>query len=158
MLPKSRRGQCLQIVGGHEGRLSPCWVDPMASCPTQPHPISPHSRAPPRIDRPVMCPCFGFDWCSLIQQVIMHLSNPKPGHTTGGSSRRARQSGQAGSGKIACQQKYSPRKQKSTVPTKAWKKRRFNVSPEARTSEFLFKPTEEPNERLTVYHRFITFS
>ena len=40
----------------------------------------------------------------------------------------------------------------------ASKKRRFNVSPEARTSEILCKPTEEQNQRLTtglsaVYHR-----
>ena len=89
------------------------------------------------------------------------LSNPKPGHTTGGSGRGARRSGRAGSGKIGCQQNYSPRKQKSTVPSKASKKRRFNVSPEARTSEILCKPTEEQNDRLTsglspVYHRFIS--
>ena len=37
----------------------------------------------------------------------------------------------------------------STVPSKASKKRRFNVSPEARTSEILCKPTEEQNQRLT---------
>ena len=64
-------------------------------------------------------------------------------------------------GKIGCQRNYSPRKQKSTVPSKKTKKCRFNVSPEARTSEILFKPTEEQNHRLTrglspVYHRFIT--
>ena len=88
----------------------------------------------------------------------MNLSNPKPGHTTGGSGRSARRSGRAGSGKIGCQQNYSPRKQKSIVPSKPSKKRRFNVSPEARTSEILCKPTEEQNQRLTtglsaVYHR-----
>ena len=85
------------------------------------------------------------------------LSNPKPGHTTGGSGRSARRSGRAGSGKIGCQQNYSPRKQKSTVPSKASKKRRFNVSPEARTSEILCKPTEEQNQRLTRgLYRFIS--
>ena len=77
-----------------------------------------------------------------------NLSNPKPGHTTGGSGRSARRSGWAGSGKIGCQQNGSPRKQKSTVPSKAWKKRRFNVPPEARTSEILCKPTGEQNPRL----------
>ena len=87
-----------------------------------------------------------------------YLSNPKPGHTTGGSGRSARRSGGAGSGRTGCQQNYSPRKQTSLVPSKASKKRRFNVSPEARTSEILCKPTEEQNQRLTsglsaVYHR-----
>ena len=43
---------------------------------------------------------------------ILYLSNPKPGHTTGGSGRGAQRSGQAGSGKIGCQQNYSPRKKK----------------------------------------------
>ena len=88
----------------------------------------------------------------------VYLSNPKPGHTTGGSGRSAWRSGRAGSGKIGCQQNYSPKKQKSTVPSKASKKRRFNVSPEAPTSEILCKPTEEQNQRLTtglsaVYYR-----
>ena len=50
-----------------------------------------------------------------------HLSNPKPGHTTGGSGQSARRNGRAGSGKIRCQQKSSPRKQKFTVPPKASK-------------------------------------
>ena len=79
----------------------------------------------------------------------IHLSNPKPGHSTGGSGRSARRSGRAGSGKIGCKQNYSPRKQKSTVPSKASKKRRFNVSPEARTSEIPCKATAEQNQRLT---------
>ena len=87
-----------------------------------------------------------------------YLSNPKPGHITGGSGRSARRSGRAGSGKIGCQQNYSPRKQKSIVLSKASKGRRFNVSREARTGEILCKPTEEQNQRLTtglsaVYHR-----
>ena len=56
--------------------------------------------------------------------------------------------------RVACpgfgfEQNYSPRKQRSTVFSKASKKRRFNVSPEARTSEILVKPTEEQNQRLT---------
>ena len=78
-----------------------------------------------------------------------NLSNPKPGHNTGGTVRSARRSGRARSRKIGCQQNYSPRKQKSTVPSKASKKRRFNVSPEARTSEILCKPTGEQNQWLT---------
>ena len=81
--------------------------------------------------------------------VLGNLSNPKPRHTTGGSGRSARRSGRAGSSKIGCQQNYSPRKQKSTVPFKASKKRRFNVPPEARTSEIRFKALGEQNPRLT---------
>ena len=77
------------------------------------------------------------------------MSNPKPGHTTGGSGRGARRSGRAGSGRVGCQQKCSPRKQRSVVPSKASKKRRFNVSPEARTNEILCKPKKEQNQRLT---------
>ena len=88
-----------------------------------------------------------------------NLSNPKPGHTTGESGRSARRSGRARSGKIECQQNYSPREQRSIVPSRAPKKR-FNVFPEARTSEFSCKPTEEQNQWLTrglspVYQRFI---
>ena len=94
------------------------------------------------------------------QPVEHNLSNQKPGHTTGGSGRSARRSGWVGSHKIGCQQNHSPRKQKSTVSARHRKKRRFNVSPEERTSEILCKPTEEPNHRLTsglsaVYERFI---
>ena len=75
-----------------------------------------------------------------------------------GSGRSARRSGRAGSGKIGCQQNYSPRKQKSIVVSKASKTRRFNVSREARISEILCKPTKEQNQWLTtglsaVYHR-----
>ena len=89
------------------------------------------------------------DWFACIFFLKRNLSNPKPGHTTGGSGRSAWRSGRAGSGKIGCQQNYLPRKKKSTVPSKASKKRRLNVSPEARTSEILCKPTEEQNQRLT---------
>ena len=61
------------------------------------------------------------------------MSNPKSGHTMGRSGRSARRSGRAGSGKIGCQQNYSPRKQKSTVHSKAPKTYRLNISSEART-------------------------
>ena len=107
-------------------------------------------------DNPPSCPPANREHCpellfeSTNNLIRIYLSNPKPGHTTGGSGRSARRSGQAGSGKIECQQNYSPRKQKTTVPSKASKKRRFNVSPKARTSEFLCKPTEEQNQRLTI--------
>ena len=94
----------------------------------------------------------------MSEKRVCNLSNPKPGHTRSVSGRSAQRSGRAGSGKIKCKQNYAPRKQKSTVPSKASKKRRFNVSPETRTSEILCKPTEEQNQRLTtglsaVYHR-----
>ena len=82
-------------------------------------------------------------------QTPRYLSNPKPGHTTGGSGRGARRSGRAGSRKIGCQQNCSPSRQASLVPPKASKTRRLNVSREARTSEILCKPTEEPNQRFT---------
>ena len=64
--------------------------------------------------------------CSQEERALLvlsiNLSNPKPVHTTGGSGRRARRSGRAGSSKIWCQQNYSLRKRKSTVPSKASKK------------------------------------
>ena len=89
--------------------------------------------------------------CNIVESAsrAVNVSNPKPGHTTGGSGRTARRSGRAGSGKIGCQQNHSLRKQKSTVLSKASNKYRFNVTPEARTSEILCKPTEDRNPRLT---------
>ena len=56
---------------------------------------------------------------------------------------------------------FAQENKKFTAPFKAPKKRRFNFSPEARTSEILCTPMEEQNPRLTigsspVYHRFIT--
>ena len=80
----------------------------------------------------------------------MHLSNPKPGHTTGGSGRGgARRGGGAGPGRTRRRQNGSPRRQLSLVPSKASKTRVLNISPEARTSEILCKAVEEPNPRLT---------
>ena len=63
--------------------------------------------------------------------------------------------------KLGADRNYSPKKQRSPVPPKASIKRRFNVFPEARTSEILCKPTEEQNQRLTrglpaVDNRFIS--
>ena len=78
--------------------------------------------------------------CHVILGHALHnLSNPKPGHTTGGSGRGARRGGRARSIRIGCQQNCSPRKQRFLVPPKASKKRRLKVSPEARTSEILCK-------------------
>ena len=64
-----------------------------------------------------------------------NLSNPKPGHTTGGSGRGARQSGQVGSGKIGCQQNYSPRKKKSTVLPKASQSSPMGICPLASSKD-----------------------
>ena len=52
-------------------------------------------------------------------------------------------------------------KTKASVPSKGSRKRRFNVSPKARTSEILCKPMEEQNQWFTsglpaVYQRFIS--
>ena len=87
-----------------------------------------------------------------------HLSSPKPGHTTSGSGRGARRGGGAGLGRTGRRQNSTPRRQASLVPPKASKTRLLNVSPEARTSEILFKPMGEQSPRLTrglsaVYHR-----
>ena len=79
----------------------------------------------------------------------LNLSSPKPGHTTGGSSRGARRGGGAESVRTGCQQNCSPRRQASLVLSKASKTRRLNDSPKARTSEILCKPVEEQNPRLT---------
>ena len=61
VLPKRRPGQFLRLAGGQEGGLSPGRIDTTASRPTQPRSPSPPRRAPPRPDRPVVCPGFGFD-------------------------------------------------------------------------------------------------
>ena len=43
------------------GGLSPGQIDPTAFRHTEPRPPSPLRRVPPRPDRPVVCPGFGFD-------------------------------------------------------------------------------------------------
>ena len=78
---------------------------PVLLRPAPPRPTAP----PPRCARPAPTRT----WYTR----VLDLSNPKPGHTTGGSGWSARRSGRAGSGKIRCQHNYSPRKQKSTVPS-----------------------------------------
>ena len=65
-----------------------------------------------------------------------------------------------GSGRTGRRQNSPPRRQASFIPSKASTKCRLNVSPEARTSDILCKPTEEHNERLrtgllAVYPQFI---
>ena len=77
--------------------------------------------------------------CTNESALAIHLSSPKPGHTTGGSGRTAgRQGGGAGSSRTGCQQNCSPRRQESLAPPKASRTRRLNVPPEARTSEIPF--------------------
>ena len=60
MLPKKRAGQFSRFAGGQEGGLFPGRIDPTASRPTLPRPAPLPRRAPPRPDRPVVCPGFGF--------------------------------------------------------------------------------------------------
>ena len=93
-----------------------------------------------------------------IHSVHVNLSNPKPGHTTGGSGRGARRGGGAGPGRTGRRQNSSPRRQASLVPSKASKTRLLNVSPEARTSEILCKPNGGTKSAVdnAVYPRFIT--
>ena len=59
-----------------------------------------------------------------------YLSNPKPGHTTGGSGWGARRGGGAGPGKTGRRQISAPMRQASLVPPKASKTRPLNDSPE----------------------------
>ena len=80
---------------------------------------------------------------------LFHLSNPKPGHTTGGSGRDARRSVGAGSGRSGRRQNCSPRRQESLAPSKASRTSRLNDSSEARKSEILWKPMEKQSPRLT---------
>ena len=85
---------------------------------------------------------------NLVSNVLNNLSNPKPGHTTGGSSRGARRGGGAGPDRAGRRQNTSPRRHASLVPYKASKTRVLNALPEARTSEIPCKPMEEHNGRL----------
>ena len=72
VLPKRRSGQCSRFAGGQEGGLFPGWIDPTATRPTLPRPASLPRRAPPRPDRPVVCPGFGFDksFISFLHSII----------------------------------------------------------------------------------------
>ena len=90
----------------------------------------------------------------------MHKSNPKPGHTTGGSGRAAHSGAAAhgGPGRMG-RRRVSPRwAQSFFVSFKASNTTVLNVFSEARTSEILCKPADEQNPRLTrgFYSRFIS--
>ena len=82
---------------------------------------------------------------------MKHLSNPKPGHTTGGSGRAAHSgaAGHGGPGRMG-RRRVSPRRaQPSLVSPRASKTIVLNIFLEARTKETLSKPAEEQNPRLT---------
>ena len=66
VLPKSRSEQCSRFAGGQKGGFYPGRIDLTASRPNQPRPAPPPRRAPPRPDRPVICPGFGFDRLSAL--------------------------------------------------------------------------------------------
>ena len=94
---------------------------------------------------------------SRTQGLSFHLSNQKPGHITGGSVWSDRRSGRAESGKIACQQNYSLRKQKFHRSLRGIEEMSLPRLSRNTTSEILCKPAEERNQRLTTgYPRFIT--
>ena len=136
--------RCFRECGGG---LSPRRTVMLANSPARPCPPTPPC-APTRPARGMS----GF-WTRQVlvadQCAVAFLSNPKLGHTTGGSGRGAQRSGGAGSGRTGRRQNSSPRRQATLAPPKASKTRRLNDSPEARTSETQFKPMEEHNDRLT---------
>ena len=74
VLPKSRRGQCLQFARGQERGLPRGRIDSTASCPIQPRSPSPHLRAPPRPDWPIVCPGFQFDRYNMNRTVFTLVS------------------------------------------------------------------------------------
>ena len=98
-----------------------------------------------------------FLWKQEQGKPYLNLSNRKNGHTTGRSGRGAQRSGQAGSGKIACQWNYSPRKQKSTVSSK----KRENAAPTLLQNDEKAKTyVNRQGNKITgwpaIYDRFIT--
>ena len=89
-------------------------------------------------------------WQALVE------SKTRTYHGRVGSGRPAERPGRVGQDWVPTE--LFAQETKVLVPTKASKKRRFNVSPEARTNEILCKPKEKQNQRLTrgwpaVYHR-----
>ena len=132
----------------------------MLFCPKKPRTAPPPSRAPTPMrffflgddqwtDALYLCKTFVFKEClGIHKQTTVHLSNPKPGHITGGSRRGARRGGGVGSGRTVRQQNCSPRGQSSPALSKASKSCRLNCFPEEQTNEILCKPKEERNDRL----------
>ena len=78
-----------------------------------------------------------------------HLSNPKPGHTTGGSVWGGARRVGAGMGSTGRRRDGSPRRKPPLLPSRRCKNNLLGVSLEARTKEILFKPMGEQNPRLT---------
>ena len=131
-------------------------------------------RPPAGRSRPTVCPGFEFDRCLILQyrdpckrqfhkgdttwgHFLMSLfmmsnfasveSNTRTYHGRVRSKRQAERPD--GVGQAWMPTELPAKKQKTTVFTKASKKNRFNISPEAQTSEFPFKPTVQHNQRLT---------
>ena len=97
-----------------------------------------------------------------LQSQTFNLSNPKPGHTTGGSGPAAHggAAGRGGPGRVGRRRVCSRRTQPSLVPARASKTTVLNNSPEERTKEILCKPLGEHSPRFTsgssvFYQRFI---
>ena len=67
VLPNRRSGKCSRYAGGQEIGFFLGRIDPTAFRPTQSRPALPPRRAPPRLDRPVVCPDFGFD------RLLLHI-------------------------------------------------------------------------------------
>ena len=77
-------------------------------------------------------------------------SKTRTDHGRVGAGRRtAQQRGQAGPGRKGRRRSGSPKRHLSLVPTRVPKTTVLDVSSEARTKEFLCKPAEEQNPRLT---------
>ena len=98
---------------------------------------------------------------SLVRLLVLLVeSKTRTYHGRVGSERPAERPGGVGQDWVPTKL-FAQETKVHNVPSKASQKRRLNVSPEARTSEILCKPTEEQNLRLTrglspVYHRFIS--
>ena len=84
------------------------------------------------------------------RHVRKKLSNPKPGHITGGARQgSARRSDGEVRDRTGRREIGSPRRQPSLLPCRASKTVVLNDSSEARTKKILCKPLEEQSVRLT---------
>ena len=94
-------------------------------------------------------------WClfgGTSKAYPMYLSNPKPGHTTGGSGRGGAWRGSRASRGRArgdADMPVRPIDSRPFLPSRASKTIVVNDFSEARTNEILCKPTEKQNPRLT---------
>ena len=88
---------------------------------------------------------------SCMLDMLNHLSNPKPGHTLGGTIRGgARRDGGAGRGRAAqdADGTVRPGEKQPLLPSRRWKNYLLGVPLDARTKETLCKPMEEQSPRL----------